>query len=53
MTGLRVIRGGELSGRTAQTSGMQRSAAISGDMVGVSGLWMGRSAGAAVRSVAV
>ncbi len=43
MTGLRVIRGGELSGSTAQTSGMQRWAAISGDLVGASGLWMGRT----------
>jgi uncharacterized RmlC-like cupin family protein len=43
MTGLRVIRGGELSGSTAQTPGMQRSAAISGDLVGASGLWMGRT----------
>jgi uncharacterized RmlC-like cupin family protein len=42
-TGLRVIRAGELSGRTAQTPGMQRSAAISGDIVGASGLWMGRT----------
>ena len=43
MTGLRVIRGGELSGSTAQTAGMRRSAAISGDLVGASGLWMGRT----------
>lgn len=42
-TGLRVIRAGELSGSTAQTPGMQRSAAISGDIVGASGLWMGRT----------
>ncbi len=41
--GLRVIRGGELSGSTAQTPGMRRSAAISGDLVGASGLWMGRT----------
>ena len=41
--GLRVIRAGELSGSTAQTPGMQRSAAISGDIVGASGLWMGRT----------
>jgi uncharacterized RmlC-like cupin family protein len=40
---LRVIRGGELSGSTAQTSGMQRSAAISGDIVGARELWMGRT----------
>jgi uncharacterized RmlC-like cupin family protein len=43
MSGLRVIRGGELSGSTAQTSGMQRSAAISGDIVGARELWMGRT----------
>ncbi len=43
MSELRVIRGGDLSGSTAQTPGMQRSAAISGDMVGASGLWMGRT----------
>jgi uncharacterized RmlC-like cupin family protein len=43
MSGLRVIRGGELSGSTAQTSGMQRSAAISGEIVGARELWMGRT----------
>ena len=43
MSELRVIRGGELSGSTAQTSGMQRSAAISGDIVGARELWMGRT----------
>ena len=40
---LRVIRGGDLSGSTAQTTGMQRSAAISGDLVGARELWMGRT----------
>jgi uncharacterized RmlC-like cupin family protein len=40
-TGLRLIRSGELSGATAQTSGMIRSAAISGDLVGARSLWMG------------
>ena len=40
---LRVIRGGDLSGGTAQTTGMQRSAAISGDLVGARELWMGRT----------
>ncbi len=40
---LRVIRGGDLSGSTAQTTGMQRSAAISGDLVGARDLWMGRT----------
>ena len=43
MSELRVIRGGELSGGTAQTAGMQRSAAISGDLVGARDLWMGRT----------
>ena len=35
MTGLRVIRAGEMSGDTAQTSGMSRSEAIPGDFVWV------------------
>jgi uncharacterized RmlC-like cupin family protein len=43
MSELRVIRGGDLSGSTAQTAGMQRSAAISGDQVGARDLWMGRT----------
>ena len=47
MSELRVIRGGDLSGGTAQTAGMQRSAAISGDLVGAQELWMGRTVGAA------
>ena len=41
--GLRLIRSGELSGATAQTSGMVRSAAISGDLTGATALWMGRT----------
>ena len=41
MTGLRVIRAGEASGDTAQTSGMTRAAAISGAQVGARALWMG------------
>lgn len=41
MTGLRLIRAGGLSAGTAQTSGMIRSAAISGSLTGSSGLWMG------------
>jgi uncharacterized RmlC-like cupin family protein len=41
--GLRLIRSAELSGATAQTSGMIRSAAISGDLVGARSLWMGRT----------
>src|ERR1700735_2581600 len=40
---LRLIRAGELSGATAQTSGMARAAAISGDLVGARSLWMGRT----------
>jgi uncharacterized RmlC-like cupin family protein len=40
---LRLIRSGELSGATAQTSGMIRSAAISGDLTGARSLWMGRT----------
>jgi len=38
-----VIRSGELSPATAQTSGMIRSAAISGDLTGARSLWMGRT----------
>jgi uncharacterized RmlC-like cupin family protein len=41
--GLRLIRGGSLSGDTAQTGGMRRAAAISGDLVGAQALWMGRT----------
>ncbi len=40
---LRLIRPDELSGSTAQTSGMTRAAAISGDLVGARSLWMGRT----------
>jgi uncharacterized RmlC-like cupin family protein len=40
---LRLIRSGDLSGATAQTSGMIRSAAISGDLTGAQALWMGRT----------
>ena len=42
-TGLRLIRPADLSGATAQTAGMIRSAAISGDLVGAQSLWMGRT----------
>jgi uncharacterized RmlC-like cupin family protein len=38
-----LIRPADLSGATAQTSGMLRSAAISGDLVGAQSLWMGRT----------
>ena len=41
--GLRLIRGDSLSGDTAQTSGMRRSAAISGVLCGAQSLWMGRT----------
>ena len=41
MTALRLIR--DLSGDTAQTSGMIRSAAISGELCGARNLWMGRT----------
>ena len=40
---LRLIRGDSLSDATAQTGGMIRSAAISGDLTGASALWMGRT----------
>lgn len=40
---LRLIRAGELSAATAQTGGMLRSAAISGDLTGALSLWMGRT----------
>jgi len=40
---LRLIRSGELSAATGQTSGMIRSAAISGDLTGARSLWMGRT----------
>jgi uncharacterized RmlC-like cupin family protein len=40
---LRLIRSADLSGATAQTAGMVRSAAISGDLVGAQSLWMGRT----------
>jgi uncharacterized RmlC-like cupin family protein len=40
---LRLIRPADLSGATAQTTGMIRSAAISGDLTGAQSLWMGRT----------
>ncbi len=40
---LRLIRASALSSDTAQTGGMRRSAAISGDLVGAQALWMGRT----------
>jgi len=38
-----LIRSAELSGATAQTTGMIRSAAMSGDLTGAQALWMGRT----------
>ncbi|HEX5494944.1 MAG TPA: cupin domain-containing protein [Mycobacteriales bacterium] len=40
---LRHVRGADLTGATAQTAGMRRLAAISGDTVGSQALWMGRT----------
>jgi uncharacterized RmlC-like cupin family protein len=40
---LRLIQRDSLSAATAQTGGMIRSAAISGDLTGASALWMGRT----------
>ena len=40
---LQLIRSDELSSATAQTRGMVRSAAISGDLTGATSLWMGRT----------
>ena len=40
---LRLIPADSLSATTAQTGGMLRSAAISGDLVGARELWMGRT----------
>jgi uncharacterized RmlC-like cupin family protein len=41
--GISLIRAADLSAGTAQTSGMTRAAAISGDLVGARALWMGRT----------
>ena len=41
MTGLRLIRAGDLSPETAQTGGMTRAAAVSGPLTGARSLWMG------------
>lgn len=40
---LALIKEADLSRATAQTSGMARAAAISGDLVGARSLWMGRT----------
>lgn len=47
---LRLTRAGELSEDTAQTSGMRRAAAVSGDLSGAKDLWMGRTVIAAGNS---
>jgi uncharacterized RmlC-like cupin family protein len=43
MSELRVIRGRDLSDQTSQSGGMTRRAAVSGDLVGASALWMGET----------
>ncbi|HEX9624274.1 MAG TPA: cupin domain-containing protein [Streptosporangiaceae bacterium] len=40
---LALIKDADLSSATAQTAGMVRTAAISGDLVGARELWMGRT----------
>lgn len=40
---LRVVRGDRLSAETAQSTGMHRAAAVSGELVGARDLWMGRA----------
>jgi uncharacterized RmlC-like cupin family protein len=40
---LRLIPGASLSSGTTQTTGMIRTAAISGDLTGAQALWMGRT----------
>lgn len=42
-TRLHHVRAGELDGDTAQTSGMRRLAAISGERVGSERIWMGET----------
>lgn len=43
MEQLRVVRGADLSGDTAQSDGMARRAALSGELVGARQLWMGET----------
>ncbi|HEX6257113.1 MAG TPA: cupin domain-containing protein [Euzebyales bacterium] len=43
MNELKVVRGGDLSDETSQSGGMTRRAAVSGDLVGASALWMGET----------
>jgi uncharacterized RmlC-like cupin family protein len=40
---LSLVKASDLSSATAQTAGMVRTAAISGDLVGARSLWMGRT----------
>ncbi len=40
---VRVIRAAELSADTSQSEGMRRRAAVSGELVGSSSLWMGET----------
>jgi uncharacterized RmlC-like cupin family protein len=42
MTDIRVVRATDLSSQTAQTSGMNRMAAIEGDKFGSRSIWAGR-----------
>jgi uncharacterized RmlC-like cupin family protein len=43
LTRVHHIRAGELDGNTGQTDGMRRFAAITGDRVGSSRMWMGQT----------
>ncbi|MGH3329223.1 MAG: cupin domain-containing protein [Streptomycetales bacterium] len=43
MDRLHHVRPGELSDETAQSAGMRRAAAISGDLTGARSIWMGRT----------
>ena len=43
MEQVRVIRAAEVSADTAQSEGMRRRAAVSGELVGSSSLWMGET----------
>ena len=41
MSGLRVVRAGDLTSQTSQTPGMRRMAAVAADTVGSRNLWVG------------
>ena len=43
MRALRLIRGADLSADTSQSEGMTRRAAVSGELVGATTLWMGET----------